>query len=53
MLQIKGWIVIKSHPIRIEDLVLGLKECENSHILTPTTTESKNSQKEANNQNDN
>ena len=47
ILQLKGWIVIKSHPIRVEDLVLGLKECENSHTLTATTTGSKNSQKEA------
>ena len=42
-----------SHPIGVEDLVLGLKECENSHTLTTTTTGSKNSQKEANNQIDN
>ena len=26
------------HPIGVEDLVLGLKECENSHTLTTTTT---------------
>ena len=37
----------------VEDLVLGLKECENSHTLTPTTTGSKNSQKEAKNKTDN
>ena len=50
MLQLKGWIVIKNHPIGVEDLVLGLKEYEN---LTTTTTGSKNSRKEANNQTDN
>ena len=27
-----------SHPIGVEDLVLGLKDCENSHTLTTTTT---------------
>ena len=53
MLQLKGLIVIKHRPIGVEDLVLGLKECENSHTLTTTTTGSKNSQKEANNQTDN
>ena len=37
----------------VEDLVLGLEECENSHTLTTTTTGSKNSQKEDNNQTDN
>ena len=42
-----------SHPIGVEDSVLVLKECENSHILMATTTGSKNSQKEANNQTDN
>ena len=42
-----------SHPIGVEDLVLVLKECENSHTLTTTTTGSKNSQKEGNNQTDN
>ena len=31
----------------------GWNECENSHTLTTTTTGSKNSQKEANNQTDN
>ena len=39
-----------SHPIGVEDLVLVLKECGNSHTLTTTTTGSKNSQKAANNQ---
>ena len=43
----------QNHPIGVEDLVLGLEECENSHTLTTTTTGSKNSQKEANNQTDN
>ena len=42
-----------SHPIGVENLVLGLKECENAHTLTTTTTGSKNSQKEVNNQTDN
>ena len=26
MLQLKGWIGIKNHPIEVEDLVLGLEE---------------------------
>ena len=48
------WIVIKITQFGVEDLVLGLEECENSHTLTTTTTGSKkNSQKEANNQTDN
>ena len=42
-----------SHPIGVENLVLGLKECENAHTLTTTTTVSKNSQKEVNNHTDN
>ena len=42
-----------SDPIGVEDLVLVLKECENSRTLITTTTGSKNSQKEANNQTDN
>ena len=37
----------------VEDLVLGLEEYENSLALTTTTTGSKNSQKEVNNQIDN
>ena len=53
LLQLKGWIVIKNHPIGVEDLVLGLKACENSHTLRTTTTGSKPSQREANNQTDN
>ena len=53
MLQLKGRIGIKNHPIIVEDLVLGRKECENSHTLTTTTTGSKNSQKEVYNQTDN
>ena len=36
----------------VQDLVLGLKECKNSHTLTTTPTGSKNSQKEASNQTD-
>ena len=51
MLQLKGWIVIKNHPIGVEDFVLGLEECENCHTLT--TTWSKNSPKEVNNQTNN
>ena len=43
----------ESHPIGVEDLVLGLKEHENSHTLTTTTTTgSKSSQQEVNNQTD-
>ena len=53
MLQLKGWSVIKNHPIGVEDLVLGLVECENSHTLTTTTTASRNSEKDVNNQIDN
>ena len=34
----------------VEDSVLDLKECENSHMLTTTTTGSKCSQKEVNSQ---
>ena len=45
--------LLDSHPIGVEDLVLHLKECENSHTLTTSTTGSKNSQKEVNNQTDN
>ena len=41
-----------SHSIGVEDLVLGLKVCENSHTLTMTTTGSRKSQKEVNNQTD-
>ena len=41
-----------SHPIGAEDSVLGLKECENSHTLTATSTGSNNTQKEVNNQTD-
>ena len=33
-----------SHPIGVEESVLVLKECENSHTLTTITTGSKNSQ---------
>ena len=43
-----------SHPIGVEDLVLTLKEFENSHTLTTTTTQGpKTHKKEANNQTDN
>ena len=51
-LQLKGWIGIKESPVGVEDLVLGLKECENSHTLMTTTTGYKNPQKEVNNQTD-
>ena len=44
MLQLKDWIAIKNHPIGVEDLVLGLEECENSHTLTTTITGAKTSQ---------
>ena len=37
----------------VEDLVLGLEECENSHTLTTTTTGSNNLQKEISSQIDN
>ena len=37
---------------RVEGPLLLLNECENSHTLTTTTTGSKCSQKEANNQSD-
>ena len=37
----------------VQDLVLALKECEHSRTLMATTTGSKTSQKEANNQTDN
>ena len=47
------WDCDQNHPIGVEDLVLGWKECVNSHTLTTTTTGSQNSQKEANNQTDN
>ena len=53
MLQLKGWIGIKNHPIGVEDLALGLEECENSHTLITTTTGSKTSKKEVYNQTDN
>ena len=53
MLQLKGWIMIKNHPIGVEDLVLGFEKNVKTHTLTTTTAGSKNSQKEANNQTDN
>ena len=53
MLQLKGWVEMKIHPIGVEDLVLSLEECENSHTLTTITTGSTNSQTEVNNQIDN
>ena len=53
MVQLKGWMVMKNDPIRVEDLGLGLEEGENSHTLTTTTVGSKNSQKEVQNQTDN
>ena len=42
-----------SHPIGVEDSVLILKECENSHTLTTTNPGPETSLKEANNQTDN
>ena len=41
MLQLKRWIGIKNHPIGVEDLVLGLKECETlSHTQQPQQQQS-------------
>ena len=55
MLQLKCWVVIKQSPkLELKTWFLAWKEGENSHTLTTTTTTgSKNSQKEVNNQLDN
>ena len=53
MLSTQIWIVIKqSTKLELNEPFLVLKECENSHTLTTTTTGSKCSQKGANNQTD-
>ena len=53
MLSTQIWIVIKqSTKLELNEPLLVLNECENSHTLTTTTTGSKCSQKEANNQTD-
>ena len=51
MVELKIWVVMKKSPNL--ELALGLEECEKSHTLTTTTTASRNSQKEANNEIDN
>ena len=54
MQRLKIWIAIKqSANLELNEPLLLLNECENSHTLTTTTTTgSKCSQKEANNQTD-
>ena len=53
MQQLKIWIAMKqSTNLELKQQLLVLNECENSHTLTTTTTGSKCSQKEANNQTD-
>ena len=53
MQQLKIWIVMKqSTYLELNEQLLVLNECENSHTLTTTTTGFKCSQKEANNQTD-
>ena len=53
MQQLKIWIVIKqSTNLELNEPVLEWNECERAHTLTTTTTGSKCSQKEANNQTD-
>ena len=48
------WIVMKqSTNLELNEPVLEWIECERTHTLTTTTTGSKNSQKEANNQTSN
>ena len=54
MQQLKIWIVIKqSTNLELNEPIDGVVECERAHTLTTTTTGSKNSQKEANNQTSN
>ena len=43
----------QSTTLKLKTWFLALKECENTHTLTTTTTGSKHSQKEVNNQIDN
>ena len=51
MQQLKSWIAIKqSTNLELNVLAWSWNECERTHTLTITTTGSKNSQKEANNQ---
>ena len=53
MLSTQIWIVIKqSTNLELKEPLLVLNESENTHTLTTTTTGSKCSQKEANNQTD-
>ena len=53
MQQLKIWIVMKqSTNLELNEPVLEWNECERTHTLTTTTTGSKCSQKEANNQTD-
>ena len=53
MQQLKIWIAMKqSTNLELNEPLLVLNECENSHTLTTATTGSKCSQKEANNQTD-
>ena len=53
MQQLKIWIAIKqSTNLEEHEPVLSGNECEKTHTLTTTTTGSKCSQKEANNQTD-
>ena len=53
MQQLKIWIAMKlSTNLELNDPGLSGNECERAHTLTTTTTGSKNSQKEANNQTD-
>ena len=53
MQQLKIWIVMKqSTNLELNEPVLEWNECEKTHTLTTTTTDSKCSQKEANNQTD-
>ena len=48
------WFVMKqSTNLKLKTWFLALKECESSHTIITTTTGSKNSQKDANNQTDN
>ena len=51
--KLKIWIAIKqSTNLELNEPVWSGNECERTHTLTTTTTGSKNSQKEANNQTD-
>ena len=53
MQQLKIWIVMKqSTNLELNEPVLEWNECEKTHTFTTTTTGSKCSQKEANNQTD-